>query len=219
MVEKANDILKPQLRFLEFSDSWKVMTVDDMFLFLRNNTFSRSQMNDNQGEYQNIHYGDVLIKYGAVLDAEKELIPYINDDVDYAGCDIAKDGDIIIADTAEDELAGKSLEIINVDKKKVVSGLHTFWIRSKFPFAPKYLGYFMNSYCYHKQLLPLMQGAKVFSLSKKALCGTKICFPSIPEQQKIADCLSSIDEMISLTQKKLELLNLQKKGMMQRLFF
>jgi type I restriction enzyme S subunit len=41
---------------------------------------------------------------------------------------------------------------------------------------------------------------------------------SIPEQQKIADCLSSLDELIELEAKKLEALQAHKKGLMQQLF-
>jgi type I restriction enzyme S subunit len=46
----------------------------------------------------------------------------------------------------------------------------------------------------------------------------KLVFPSLPEQQKIADCLSSLDELIELQTKQLEALQTHKKGLMQQLF-
>ena len=46
----------------------------------------------------------------------------------------------------------------------------------------------------------------------------KLVFPSLPEQQKIADCLSSLDELIKLQAKQLEALQAHKKGLMQQLF-
>ncbi|WP_195497595.1 restriction endonuclease subunit S [Streptococcus constellatus] len=46
----------------------------------------------------------------------------------------------------------------------------------------------------------------------------KVLIPKLPEQQKIADCLSSIDDLISVEEKKLSLLNDYKKGWMQKLF-
>jgi type I restriction enzyme S subunit len=45
-----------------------------------------------------------------------------------------------------------------------------------------------------------------------------VYIPNFPEQQKIADCLSSIDEAISLQSQAIDLLKLHKKGLMQQLF-
>ncbi|WP_017851841.1 restriction endonuclease subunit S [Leptospira interrogans serovar Szwajizak] len=46
----------------------------------------------------------------------------------------------------------------------------------------------------------------------------KFPIPSLPEQQKIADCLSSIDELISIQAQKLDALKSHKKGLLQQLF-
>lgn len=56
------------------------------------------------------------------------------------------------------------------------------------------------------------------SIDTKYLWNMPVAVPKLPEQQKIADCLSSIDELISAEEKKLSLLNEYKKGWMQRLF-
>jgi type I restriction enzyme, S subunit len=45
-----------------------------------------------------------------------------------------------------------------------------------------------------------------------------LAFPSKKEQQKIADSLSSIDELITAQAQKLEALKAHKKGLMQQLF-
>ncbi|GIV43032.1 MAG: hypothetical protein KatS3mg035_0155 [Bacteroidia bacterium] len=42
--------------------------------------------------------------------------------------------------------------------------------------------------------------------------------PSLPEQQKIADCLSSLDDLIQAQAQKIEALELHKKGLLQHLF-
>jgi type I restriction enzyme S subunit len=42
--------------------------------------------------------------------------------------------------------------------------------------------------------------------------------PAPPEQQKIASCLSSLDEVIEAQAEKIEQLKLHKKGLMQGLF-
>lgn len=219
MKNKEKTELIPELRFWGFPiKNWDEKKLQDIFIYLSTNTYSRNLLNNRQGIYQNIHYGDILVKYGSIIDAQKEEIPYINEDIECTTDNIIMDGDIVIADTAEDEIVGKTSEIFNIGDKKILSGLHTFWLRPLISFAPKYLGYFFNSTQYHNQLLPLIQGAKVSSISKKALNNTIIVYPSISEQQKIADCLSSLDELIEATTQKVEALKEHKKGLMQLLF-
>jgi len=46
----------------------------------------------------------------------------------------------------------------------------------------------------------------------------KLFLPNLSEQQKIADCLSSLDEVIELQAQELEALKAHKKGLMQQLF-
>ncbi|MDP0060332.1 restriction endonuclease subunit S [Glaesserella parasuis] len=56
------------------------------------------------------------------------------------------------------------------------------------------------------------------SISYKQAAGLKIVLPLFEEQQKIADCLSSLDELIELQEQKLAALKQHKKGLMQQLF-
>lgn len=55
-------------------------------------------------------------------------------------------------------------------------------------------------------------------LYNENILGAKVKFPSILEQQKIADCLASLDELISNQAKKIEALNTHKKCLMQQIF-
>lgn len=59
---------------------------------------------------------------------------------------------------------------------------------------------------------------KVYSISKNTLKTIILPIPNIEEQQKIADCLSSLDELIEAHEQKLDTLKQHKKGLMQRLF-
>ena len=56
------------------------------------------------------------------------------------------------------------------------------------------------------------------NLSGEIIKSISFSFPTLPEQQKIADCLSSLDELIAIQTKRIELLKQHKKGMMQQLF-
>ena len=212
---------KPALRFKGFTDPWEQRKLDEAFDFtVPNNTLSRAELNQESGSVRNVHYGDVLIKYGSVLDAQNDELPFItgrNKD-DFKGA-LLQNGDIIIADTAEDETTGKVCEIVNIQDKDVVAGLHTMVCRPKNKTAEGYFGYYMNSSSYHHQLLPLMQGIKVLSLSKTNVQKTTVKYPKDKaEQQKIADCLRCIDTLITLHQRKYEKLVNIKKSMLDKMF-
>ena len=176
----------------------------DCFEFLKNNTLSRADLNGESGTARNVHYGDILIKFGDCLDGERSDLPFITDDTalpKFAGS-ILREGDVIFADTAEDEAAGKCVELRKLPKEPTISGLHTIPARPRFPFGAGYLGHYLNSDAYHKQLLPLMQGIKVISVSKAALQDTQVRFPSLSEQAAIGAALSGIDSLITLHQRK-----------------
>ena len=185
---------------------------------MQNNTLSRSEL-DTSGKVLNIHYGDVLIKYGSVLDASDQTIPYIvpgNESPNYVHL---QDGDVVIADTAEDETVGKTTEIYNVLGSKIEAGLHTIPCRPMIPFAPKYLGYYMNTSCYHKQLIPLMQGIKVLSVSKGNISKTEISAPnSLEEQKKISSLLYLLDQRAAIQSKIIEALKKYKRGLFMHYF-
>ncbi len=195
----------PEIRFAGFTDPWEQRKFSETFTTLQNNTLSRAELSPEGGHALNVHYGDVLIKFGEIIDAAEAALPFIpNADVvaKFKGSAL-EDGDIIIADTAEDETVGKCSEMLNLQGKTAISGLHTIPCRPTVKFARGYLGYYMNSSSYHDQLLPLMQGIKVTSISKSALQDTVLRWPkSTDEQSKIGQYFMSLDNLITLHQRK-----------------
>lgn len=211
----------PAIRFKGFSDAWEQRKFDEVFdCTVPNNTLSRAELSYDEGTVLNVHYGDVLIKYGSVLDVQKDDIPRIPHRCreDFNGA-LLQDGDVIIADTAEDETTGKACEIGNLQGSAIVSGLHTMVCRPRNRMALGYLGYYLNSNAYHHQLLPLMQGIKVLSLSRSNIQKTSVSYPiAVKEQQLIAYYFSQLDNLITLHQRKFEKLTNVKKSMLEKMF-
>ena len=58
----------------------------------------------------------------------------------------------------------------------------------------------------------------VDSVRMSAITEMPVMLPKYEEQQKVADCLSSIDELITAQTQKLKALKAHKKGLMQQLF-
>ena len=209
--------LEAKLPYIKFSTSqWQQKNFSDLFTILSNNTHSRAELT-NYGTIRNIHYGDVLIKFGNILDTSQAEIPYLCENCKYKD-EYMQDGDIIIADTAEDYTAGKCTELFNVGTSKIISGLHTIPCRPKIKFAQKYLGYYTNSPAYRHQLLSLLQGIKVYSISKTNLSNTHVSYPPLPEQQKIADFLSLVDQRIEKQRQLVESLKKYKRGLLSAIF-
>ena len=210
----------PEIRFAGFTDPWEQRKFSEVFSFLRNNTLSRAELSESDGHTLNVHYGDVLIKFGEVLDVSRDILPRIADDylADWLSCQSLADGDVIIADTAEDEAVGKCSELRGCGDARIVSGLHTMACRPLFEFAPGYLGYYLNSPAYHSQLLPLMQGIKVISVSKSSIEDTLVSFPSFAEQRAIGKSLSELDNLITLHQRKLVVLRNLKSALLDKMF-
>lgn len=211
----------PKLRFSGYTDDWEQRKLGEMLVSLQNNTLSRANLSNETGIAKNVHYGDVLIKFGEVLDVSEESLPMISDEgvLTKYKASFLQNGDVIVADTAEDSTVGKCCEIAGLNDEVVLSGLHTIPYRPIEKFASGYLGYYLNSSAFHKQLIPLMQGIKVTSISKSAMQDTDIVYPkSLEEQGKIGNYFQSLDHLITLHHRKLEKLQNMKKSCLQKMF-
>ncbi|MBI6054282.1 restriction endonuclease subunit S [Clostridium perfringens] len=213
----------PKLRFKGFEDEWKEYRLGDFLDFYSTNSLSRDCLNSEDGEVQNIHYGDIHMKFPTILDIQKYDLPFINSDIDISKIkddSFCRDGDIVIADASENyDDIGKSIEVENISNNKVVAGLHTILCRdNKNMTANGFKGYMLSNEYIRKQIKVLAVGTKVLGISKTNLSTIKTNMPSLQEQEKIANFLSKLDSIIEKQEKKVEYWNLYKKGMMQKIF-
>lgn len=212
-----------ELKHTEIGDipvDWELQTFDETFRVISNNTLSRENLNNCGGAVRNIHYGDILTKFPEVLDCNEEEIPYINElSLLSSSTQLLQDGDIVVADTAEDETVGKVIEVQNLGDSKLVAGLHTIPCRvKKGDFAPGRLGYYMNSDLFHNQILPYITGIKVSSISKGAISETLILVPPFDEQEKIVQSLNKIQLLMTAETKVVNKIKLVKNGCLSKMF-
>lgn len=214
--------MKPKILFKGFEDDvWISSQFEEIFELIKNNSLSRAELS-SEGRIGNIHYGDVLVKYGECLDTSSDSITYIrNDEIgeDLYRRGALKSGDIIFADAAEDNTVGKCSELICNDEEQIVSGLHTIACRPKIEITKRYLGYYLNSNAYHNQLLPHIQGTKVSSISRKAIVTTSIVYPFAQRvQELIATYFYRLDNLISTSTSRLASLKQVKGASLQAMF-
>jgi len=77
---------------------------------------------------------------------------------------------------------------------------------------------FVEVYLNSIKLDDFITGMAQPKLNKAMLDSIPIPHPRVPEQQRIADCLTSLDDLITDQTQKLEALKTHKKGLMQQLF-
>lgn len=221
----VTSVLVPKLRFLEFREAqgWAPEPMGEVYSFKGNNSLSRDKLNYVAGSVKNIHYGDIHTKFSTHFDITKELVPFINESEEGIVRDenLCAEGDMIFADASED-LAdiGKSIEIVRLNGERVVSGLHTILARRIGErIALGFGGHLFKSGWVRTQIQKEAQGAKVLGISPTRLRNLRLPLPhDKAEQQKIAECLSSVDELMAAQARKVDALKTHKKGLMQQLF-
>ncbi|MFZ4616715.1 MAG: restriction endonuclease subunit S [Rectinemataceae bacterium] len=216
----------PRLRFPEFrgGDGWNTARMTDLYSCMRNNALSRDKLNYEHGTVKNIHYGGIHTKFSTLFDIGEERVPYINateEIPDADSGDYCIEGDIILADASEDMTdVGKSIEIIRLNNERLLSDQHTILARPKDrTLTVGFGGHLFRSGQIRSQIQKEAQGTKVYAISATRLANIEIAYPSKKEeQQKIADCLGSLDELIIAQGKRVEALKSHKRGLMQELF-
>jgi type I restriction enzyme, S subunit len=117
-------------KLLDPKEGWEVKTYGDIFDFLSTASYSRAELTeiDSIGY---VHYGDIHTKWNSFLNLDKSNLPTIPHN-QLKGYHYLQEGDLIMADASEDyEGIGKSVEVLNLGSRKIISGLHTFLLRDR----------------------------------------------------------------------------------------
>lgn len=128
-------------------------------------------------------------------------------------------GDILMTQSSETvEEVGLSSVYLFHDKPYLNSFCFGLRLNDQNETKPEYMGYLMRSESVRKQIMKEGQGISRINLSPNRIRALKLSIPHPDEQQKIADCLSSVDAVIADYEAQVENMQNQKKGVMQKLF-
>ena len=207
----------PEIRLDGFEGEWDRTDLNKATDRVKSYSLSRDVETNQETGLKYIHYGDIHLGKVSRID-DGDLIPYIKSDTKLN--EFLQRGDLIFADASEDlDDIGKAIEIVNLNNEIMVSGLHTLLARPiESYFSIGFLGHLFQSNLMKKQIQKESQGTKVLGISTKRLNDILVIFPSTQEQQAIADCLSSLDKLISEENEQIGRLKDHKKGLMQQLF-
>lgn len=202
----------PQYRFPEFQHAgeWKPCKLNDLGSFYRGLTYSTADVsNDEEGigvlRSTNIQENKLIL--------DKDLV-FVNKICSFE--QQLKKGDIVICmSNGSKALVGKNAEYDEDILCDLTVGAFCSIFRPKNKFA-KYL---LQTKAYIQFVAFAIGGGNINNLKNSDLENFVQLTPAEPEeQQRIADCLSSVDDLIATQTNRLEALKNHKKGLMQQLF-
>jgi type I restriction enzyme, S subunit len=204
------DKITPTIRFAEFEYSgvWEEKTMEDAAIFLKGKGISKSDISPT-GKQPCIRYGELYTHYTEIINS---VVSFTNIDTD--DLILSEAYDVIIPSSGEtrEDIATASCVL----REGIALGGDLNIIRSEI--NGSFLAYYL-SHSKKSSIVRLAQGNAVVHLYNSELKKIKINFPkSKEEQQKIADCFSSLDELIIIQTEKINALKTHKKGLMQQLF-
>ena len=196
----------PELRFPDFHDNWQVKTFGDCFVMLRNG--ANYDTNNKDGypmtRIETISSGNINFDRVGFSITEKK---------DYK----LKKGDILFSHINSYEHIGK-LAYYN-DDRPLYHGMNLLLLRCIKEYDSLFIFYLLGTkHLKIKYQAIAKKAVNQCSISTKELSTLQLFLPSLPEQHKIAACLSSLDNLIKAVGNKIELLKQHKKGLMQKLF-
>ena len=201
--------LRPRLRFLEFREAgeWTKQKLGTVATLYKGKGISKAEIIAN-GIQPCIRYGEIYTIYGEII---HEIASSTN--VDDSELFLSKKNDVIIPSSGETKIDIAKASCVMSDDIALGSDLNV--IRSSQNGI--FLSYQLNGPL-RFSIAKVAQGDTVVHLYPTQIEQLDVLVPSPPEQQKIANCLSSLDALIAAQVDKLDALKTHKKGLIQQLF-
>jgi type I restriction enzyme S subunit len=214
--EKEKPALVPSLRFPEFRGAreW----TKSLLIGLGNEPLSNGVFNDPKrvgAGYKLINVSDMYID--TTIDEDRlSLLELRTSDFE---ANKVIDGDIFFTRSS---LVPSGIAASNIYLGKscdVTFDGHLIRFRpNKSKVAPLFAHYLFKTAPIRSQLIARGKSATMTTIGQADVASVTLSYPEKNEQQAIADCLSSVDELMAAQARKVDALKTHKKGLMQQLF-
>jgi type I restriction enzyme S subunit len=212
MSKESKNMIVPKLRFPEFRDNgeWKVNPLKDIAVELKekvgNESYKLMSITSGVGLVSQIE------KFGREIAGESVKNYLIINKGDFAynksSTKLYPEGEIAMLENEENGAVPNSIfTCFRFNPEYIIPCF------VKYPFLNNIHGRWLRSF--------IAVGARAngaLQVNSKDLFSLLISYPELPEQQKIASCLSSLNDLITAENQKLDALKAHKKGLMQQLF-
>lgn len=211
MTKDNSNTITPIIRFQGFNGEWKKKKIGDIAIVLQGYGFPEKYQGQKYGDLPFCKVGDI----SSAVDRGEMVINKADNFVDYSLLPVLHAQPIPVGST----IFAKIGEAIR-SNKRIKTGVpclidnNAAAVKSKGEISDTFLFYLMS-----KVNLADYSGGIVPSVNKSTIEAIDVLVPSSrDEQQKIAECLEAIDQMISAQNQKVESLKAHKKGLMQQFF-
>ncbi|MDE5582205.1 MAG: restriction endonuclease subunit S [Ruminococcus sp.] len=200
----------PKLRFKREDGTefplWEKEKWSNLGHFVPSGTLSKADLSDNGTPC--ILYGELYTKYG-------EIANTIYSKTNATSHIYSKADDVILPKSGETPEDISTATCIPYDNISLGGDLIVFRHNEKV--IGTYLSYLISNRA-KNAIASIAQGKSVVHISEKSLSNIELSYPNPEEQQKIADFLSTVDEVIAQSEAEVQNLEQQKKGVMQKIF-
>jgi len=199
----------PILRFPEFSEAgeWVEKSLGEIAEFYKGKGISKADIS-NDGKTPCVRYGELYTHYTEIINSIFSKTNLSKDKLF-----LGYENDVIIPSSGETKLDIATASCLMLDGVALGGDINIIRCNQNGIF----MSYYLNS-TKKFEIAKVAQGDTVVHLYSSQLKKLYVTLPTLPEQQKIAACLSSLDELITAHSKKLDALKKHKKGLMQQLF-
>ena len=198
----------PELRFPGFTDAWEQRKLGDIATFSKGNGYSKSDL---------VPSGEPIILYGRLYTNYETTIRNVDTFVELKDKSIISQGDEVIV-PASGETAEDISRASVVKNQGIILGGDLNVIKVNHLLDPTFLALTISNGEQQKELSKRAQGKSVVHLHNSDLQEVNLTFPLLTEQKEISSLFEKMDSVITLHQRKLEHLQLQKKALLQQMF-
>ena len=206
MSEEKRNI--PKLRFPGFTEAWEQRKLEEMVSFSKGSGYSKGDLKAE---------GTPIILYGRLYTKYETVITEIDTYVDARKVSVYSNGGEVIVPASGETAEDISIASV-VEKPGVLLGGDLNIITPPEDLDSAFLAISISNGKPHSDMAKMAQGKSVVHLHNSDLGKIDLPYPSYDEQRLISGFFSSIDNLITLQQRKCDEIKNLKKCMLQKMF-
>ena len=198
----------PKLRFKGYEDAWEQRKVSEITKFHKQGYYTTEEYNDNKKYYllrgTDLTGNKLVLKDTPKIDAsEKDYDAFKTEIGDFLIVRSGNVGTYGIVDIDIPAIFGSYLIDFRFDPEKVTN---------------EFFGYFYQSERFQSQLNKITQSSANININAENIKSTYISLPVLTDQKKISNIMSTLDNCITLHQRKYDALKTMKKTLLSKMF-